>query len=190
MKAAVLCPGPSLHAWILSGKLPSAFTVAVTDALFAEVPLDAWAFGEEPKARGGYRYKRYARYLPRVKEIFGAPGHEEMWARWEIGTPVICHTRIEETVPWRGGKGRWPVASTFRALSVLLARGYEEISLFGCDMQGEGNYDPRTGEPLEGTGGEKGRWESERSILERLQKEAGEHGIRIERALLPDLLVS
>lgn len=79
-RVSILCPGKSLssHKGPFEGKV-----IAVTDAIFHEVPCDVWCYRESPKSK---RQGRYRVYGDRCKEInpvvWGARGSRDRWLIW------------------------------------------------------------------------------------------------------------
>lgn len=181
-RAAVLGPGPSLHAWVASGTLPEVFTVALTDALMAKTPMDAWCFCEDPKKRNQVRYRTYSPHLGKVREIWCATRYrvhfKMQWGREALScaSPVAVFGEFPE--------GRWPKTSLVYALASLVERGYDKIEMYGCDMEGQGNFDPATGKFIQGTQAYSGRWQYEGERFEHLVEVAAERGIEIRRVSL------
>lgn len=182
MRAAVLGPGPSLHAWVASGKLPDDFTVALTDALLAETRMDAWCFCEEPRKAGQVRHRTYSPHLEKVRQVWCATQYRTAWhLQWGVeAIPCASPVLVFGEFP----TGRWPKTSLMYALATLVERGYEEIRLYGCDMAGEGNFDPQTGKFIHGTRAYSGRWTYEGERFEKLVQISAERGIVIERMSL------
>ena len=148
-RAAILCPGPSLvdanPDWDQYGCI-----LAVTDAILKDAPSTHWSFAEDFKATRAVR-ARLAELDPVL--LLRSPrkcklGHVKVKVK-------VRHWAAR--IPW-GSKG-WVTDSGakahpalqnsfFSGLSWLLAQGPSSVDIYGQDLDGDSNFDPRTGDPI------------------------------------------
>ena len=188
--AAILCPGPSLF-HVNEDWSRFDFIVGVTDGILKEgVPFDAWSFQE---SCGHPQQIRYQRYGPIVKKL-----DVEVWALERLAQRWIHHWRLSphkvktdlQLKPDRG--------SGYYAFWRTGELGFQRIEVFGADMEGNSNYDPRTGEPFPRTMSSDSieeeanwtrRWMKERKAFEGLAASLSRHGTElVRRSSVPDPL--
>jgi hypothetical protein len=197
VRSAILCPGPSLRSTIPSSWDLFNQVVAVTDGIFANAPLSAWCYQEGPGHPHQERYRHYAGTLKELLvPVWCVKGSASQWIeRWGIQGDLVSDEYdifdLLNKLPYTSKKwistARKNVrpfggSSMFYALARLLAEGSRDIHIYGCDFDGYGNFDPRTG-LAEVSPRAKAwwtdRWTLERNLLEDLMEEAGPHGISI-----------
>lgn len=196
MKAVILAPGPSLGLTCPKEWLDE-YVVAVTDGIFASAPIRAWSFQEGPNHKTHHRYQLYGERVLQIKpDIWCVKGAKDRWVRhWDLDPSTIrdeydINDLLEkfpyEAKSWRSTKrkGVRPYAgsSAFYAIARLIAFGFKEIHLYGVDMDGPGNFDPRDGKIAISRRAEQwwnDRWRWEKDLLMRVTKEAGKNGIEI-----------
>ena len=203
MKAAILAPGPTLKDTLPKDWDDFDKVVAVTDGIHADAPIDAWSFQEGPGHKSQHRWKRYGERVFKVEpEVWCVKGSADRWIHhWGIPVPWVCD---EYSVPdllerfdyypkrWysQKRKGIRPYAgsSTFYSIARLIMLAFKEIHLYGVDMDGPGNFDPRDGK-IDVSRRIKTWWEErwlwERGLLQRVTKEAGLNGVEIVKHEAP-----
>jgi len=196
-RSAILCPGPTLRKTIPDDWDLFEEVVAVTDGIFADAPITAWSFQEGP---GHPHQERYQRYHARLEElalpVWCVKGSRDRWIhKWRIPEErVFDEFSIQELVaglPYKSKKW-WSKArndvrpfggsSMFYALARLLLEGSKDIHIYGADMDGCGNFDPRNGKAEPNTRHPdwwRDRWVLERNLLLDLMEEAGPKGVSI-----------
>lgn len=87
------------------------------------------------------------------------------------------HGKSAMTLPW-GGDGEWCRGTTLFALGIVLNKAATYVKLLGVDQDGVGGY--MNGRPFEDSAWWVERWERERRDLERVIREAAEHGVTVE----------
>ena len=204
MKVAILCPGKSLKdtlpkRWVWSGKPRYDRVVAVTDAIFADAPIDVWCFQEGPKHTWSHRYKRWGHRVLELKPtLWVYKGLQDPWRyKWHLPKEMKILDRsvidLSRELPWGGAEWRnkedqlwknWMRATIFHAVLATMVEGATEIEMFGCDNKGHCNYDPRDASELENRRTHEHwntRWEKEKEIWKRITPVASENGVTIRQ---------
>ena len=209
-RATVLCPGASLRTFSSSDLLDGP-VVAVTDGLFADLPITHWCYQEPPREVGGSRYKAY---YPRLEElqpvIWTGKSMGPTWEPWGLSVQIVDDKRMEDlarelgwdelvmvdhcirnrgksdgTVLVENMRGSMLRCSVFYAIARCLVEGAEEVKIIGSDMDGHANYHPKTGEPLVHQQHPRyweTRWREEREIMKLMISKAEGIGRSVWRA--------
>lgn len=216
MKAAILCPGPSLRDtipknWVWKKKPRFDKVVAVTDAIFADAPIDAWAYQEGPQHKHQGRYQRYgARVMEIEPEMWVIRGSGENWInKWTLPKEWVKDdlyvSDMVDAFPWKAeawlvGKRKrrgkigvhkpnevireYGCTSAFYAIARCIHMGCTGIHIYGCDMEGQANFSPKDGSPWCPKRGPKWwneRWSYERPMMKDVISEARKNGVEIVR---------
>lgn len=199
MSSAILCPGPTLTKTVPQEWGGFDQIVAVTDAIFLDAPHTAWCFQEGPGHPHQERYRRYhARWEELQVPIWCVKGGGDRWKyNWRIPEDkIVDDADIKDLIRafpyesrrwWsksRNGVRPFAGSSMFHALARLIVMGSKDIHIFGADMDGYGNVDPRTGKieiSKRVANWWDDRWNFERNLLADAQREAGLHGISITK---------
>jgi len=206
MKAAILCPGKSLaetmpKRWVWAKKPRYDLVVGVTDAIFANAPFDVWSNREGPAHKHQWRYLHWGqRVLFLDVSIWVNTGVRERWHYlWGISWDNLIGGNFDEMSSdlgweekaWRAMRVNYKKylygSSFFCALLGAAHKGATEIDVYGADMQGYTNYDPRDGQLVIPEGSLVNpdrwvqRWKAEEKLWDQFKTQFGKNGISMRR---------
>lgn len=172
---AILCPGPSLaEVTHIEGRAVAAINHAI---LYPGECINAWVVHDPPKNLWGRDDLHKQAISDKLAicnpEIWCSEAHalayQEAYPRLLIeGHERNAKKYLQKSLGWEEAK---TIGSLGIAVAGAVTRGAKEIHLYGCDMMGSSDYDPRTGEPMPNGRGESDwdmRWERERAWLKEI----------------------
>ena len=184
MKLAILRPGKSLRA-----TLPESWdydrVVAVTDAIFADAPIDTWCFYENPKRKADWRYKRWSdRVFELMPILWVYTNLKPYWIKlWGYPEEKVIGRDIQFSWDDKSVDTSWVCFSVFHAVLAAMLEGAKTIDVFGCDNEGYCNYDPRDGSEISNMRKKitwDRRWEKEKRVWDEVIPHAADKGVSIK----------
>lgn len=157
-KVAVLCSGSSIELYPGGDEYDAVIGV---NRAATRHRCDYWVCIDGPAA---------VLKIPGAK-VIGEPVVLESWKRTENAKFRVMFIK---GIP--GYTTSWGNKSSLAAVAFAIRLGAEEIDCYGMDWEGSCDWDGRYTQNRS-----NGRWSSERSMVELMQKEAKEHGVRIRR---------
>lgn len=170
---AILCPGPSLAG---VNHIEGRSVVAVNHAiLFPGEIVNAWVVHDPPKNLWGRDDLHKQAISDKLAicnpQIWCSEAHSLAYGEAYPHCKVDPHERnakkyLQKALGWEDVK---VIGSLGIALAGAVFKGAKEVHIYGADMAGFSDFDPRTGEPLPNGRSEtdwETRWAKERAWLE------------------------
>jgi hypothetical protein len=157
MKAALLCPGPSLHKFRGHGQRYDVLIGVNRAALF--VPCDYWSICDGDVYRQVQPINRPRIWTRQSCGIVGAMVHEE---HFDTYPPATC----------------WTKYSAIAGMVLAHMLGVKHLDCYGCDMAGVQEFD---GQPLAGVNRDRNRWADESWWWAKNVEMLGARGMTINR---------
>jgi hypothetical protein len=182
MKVAILCPGPSIR-FFRGGAYSQLIGVNRAVLLYR---CDWWAVSDRQII-----FQAFDDGIDYQPKIFTRSDNKKHMAA--SGRPVVreyfnqCHKKWYEDPDLKPRfqnvgehKCNWPLFTATAAIVLAKRLGAKQIDIYGADMRGTRDFDGFEGEGYNRT---EDRWDTERTILNRLTAWMADHGTTIRRVL-------
>ncbi len=190
-RANVFCPGPSLHKAELPSEYDGLFAISLNQAIAGPFPANVWVAQDAPWPDGEAHEAKGAciTAAKSIKpQIWTYRSYVPLWKEMCPDSSVVGNPHTTDYafrfLPWMS-LSLWLHKSIMAGICRLIVLGVKEINLWGCDMSGQYDYCPMTGDEIHTKITEKekwdARWKNEEKLLARIQREAHKNGVEIRR---------